>query len=387
MGNGSEEAAANLPLSGLRLFEIGSSVAAPYGAWLLAALGADVIKVERPGKGDDARQWGEMFPDGRVSVYESLNRDKRGVTVDYKDPEQCNRLRELIIESGDVVLQNMRPGQVERYGLDAATLRKAKPSLIYCNIWAYGSTGPMRDKPGYDPLMQAYGGLMSTTGEKGRAPVRVGTSIIDMGTGMWCALGILAALQKRNQTGEGTVIDSSLYETALGWMTYHAIGQQASGRDPSRQGSGAPGMVPYQVYPCADGYLMIAAPNDKLFALLCQELGHPEWKDDPRFVTNQDRYANVDALNELIESRTRTETREYWQNKFDAVGLPSAPEQVTSEMLADPQTEALGILQQIAGEPFKLMGMPLSFDGERPPLRAMAPSLGQHNKEIFGGDE
>jgi crotonobetainyl-CoA:carnitine CoA-transferase CaiB-like acyl-CoA transferase len=387
MNNGSNGQAAELPLKGLRLFELGSSVAAPYGAWLMAALGADVIKVERPGKGDDARVWGEMFPDGRVSVFESLNRDKRGVTVDFKDPKECARLRELILETGDVVLQNLRPGQIERYGLDAETLRKEKPSLIYCNIWAYGSTGPMRDKPGYDPLMQAYGGLMSTTGEKGRAPVRVGTSIIDMGTGMWCAIGILAALQKRNLTGEGGVIDTSLYETALGWMTYHLVGRQASGRDPSRQGSGAPGMVPYQVYPCADGYLMIAAPNDKLFALLCQVLGHPEWKDDPRFVTNQTRYANIDALNELIESRTKTRTRAEWQADFDKVGLPSAPEQTVSEMMADPQTQALGIMQQMAGQPFSLMGMPVSFDGARPALNRMAPALGEHNNEIFGTEE
>lgn len=376
-----------LPLAGLRLFEIGSSVAAPYGAWLMAALGADVIKVERPGKGDDARQWGEMFPDGRGSIFEPLNRDKRGIVVDMKDPAECKRLRELIHDTGDIVLQNLRPGLIERYGLDAATLRRDKPELIYCNIWAFGPTGPMNKKPGYDPLMQAYSGIMSVTGEMGRAPVRVGTSIIDMGTGMWCAIGILAALQKRAQTGEGCVVDSSLYETAMGWMTYHLTGLQASGENPIRRGSGAPGMVPYQVFLCSDGYLMIAAPNDKLFGLLCQELGHPEWATDARFATNQDRYKHLDELCALIESVTSTRTRDYWRGRFDAVGLPSAPEQSTEEMMKDPQTEALGILQQLPDSPFKLMGMPLSFDGDRPPLRRMAPALGEHNNEIFGTEK
>jgi crotonobetainyl-CoA:carnitine CoA-transferase CaiB-like acyl-CoA transferase len=182
-----------LPLAGLRVVEIGSSVAAPYATWILAALGADVIKIERPGSGDDARQWGELFADGTSSIFHALNRDKRSVAVDLKDPQARQRLQDRLLSRCDVILQNLRPGVITGYGLDADTLCATNERLIYCNIWAFGATGPLRNKPGYDPLMQAYGGIMSVTGEPGREPVRVGTSIIDMGTGMWCAIGILAA--------------------------------------------------------------------------------------------------------------------------------------------------------------------------------------------------
>ncbi|MCP5150975.1 MAG: CoA transferase [Ectothiorhodospiraceae bacterium] len=378
--------AAHLPLDGVRVVEVGTSVAAPYATWILAALGADVVKVERPGKGDDARQWGELFADGRSSIFEALNRDKRGISVDLKDPAALERLRSRVIAGADVVLQNLRPGHVARYGLDAATLTAADPRLVYCNIWAFGASGPLKDHPGYDPLMQAYGGIMSVTGEMGRAPVRVGTSIIDMGTGMWCAIGILAALRRREVTGLGCVVDASLFETALGWMTYHATGYQASGENPVRRGSGAPGMVPYQAFRCADGYLMIAAPNDKLFVALCGVLGRPQWPEDPRFASNQARYANQPALIEAIEAITVTADRAHWRRLLEAAGIPCAPDQTTSEMLADPQTRALGILQHLPGNPLELMGLPLSFDGTRPPLREHAPALGEHDRALLGDD-
>ena len=204
--------AAHLPLAGLKVIEISTSVAAPFAAWILATLGADVIKVERKGSGDDARQWGKIFPDGSSSTYHALNRDKRGVTVDLKDPADRAWLEELCV-GADIVLQNMRPGTVDRYGLGAQHLRRLNPKLIYCNLWAFGFKGPLKDRPGYDPLMQAYGGLMSVTGEEGRPPIRVGTSIIDMGSGLWCVVGMHSAINHRDQTGEGCVIDASLYET------------------------------------------------------------------------------------------------------------------------------------------------------------------------------
>lgn len=377
--------AAHQPLAGLLVVEIGTSVAAPYAGWILAGLGADVIKVERAGSGDDARQWGRIFPDGSSSTFHSLNRDKRSVTVDLKDEGERDWLRRLCLHEADVVLQNMRPGRVESYSLGALDLTAENPALIYCNLWAYGNRGPLKDKPGYDPLMQACGGLMSVTGEEGRPPIRVGTSIIDMGSGLWCVIGILSALNNRYKTGRGCVVDASLYETSLAWMTTHVPAVQVDGQVPTRQGSGVRGMAPYQAYLCADGHLVVAAPNDNLFNRLASVLGHPEWPDDPRFDTNQKRSANLAELNELIAPILATEPRSHWQEKLDGAGVPSAPVQNTVEMMAHPQTEALGILQQLEGEGPRLVGLPLSFDGARPPMRRPAPELGAHNEEIKGG--
>lgn len=367
------------------MVEIGSSVAAPYAAWILANLGADVVKVERPGPGDDARQWGRMFPDGSSSYFHALNREKRGVTVDLTDEAERKWLRDFCTTEIDVVVQNMRPGRVEKYGLGGDELTAANPRLIYCNLGAFGKAGPLKDRPGYDPLMQAYGGIMSITGEDGRPPIRVGTSIVDMGTGLWCAVGILAALRRRDETGKGCVVDASLYETAVAWMTNSVASAGVDGRNPERQGSGARGMAPYQAYACADGHLVIAAPNDRLFEALSGVLGHPEWLADPRFDTNQNRYENLSELNALIEPIVATEPRAHWQAALQAAGIPNAPVQQTLEMMDDPQTEALGILQHLDGGP-RLMGMPLSFDGTRPPLERYAPTLGQDNDEIKGNE-
>ncbi|MBT6093428.1 MAG: CoA transferase [Rhodospirillaceae bacterium] len=378
-----DELQAHQPLAGVRVVEIGTSVAAPYAAWILGSLGADVVKVERPGPGDDARQWGRMFPDGQSSYFSALNRDKRGITVDLTDETERAWLREFCVSEVDVVLQNMRPGRVEKYGLGGGELTGSNPQLIYCNLGAFGKVGPLKERPGYDPLMQAYGGIMAITGEDGRPPIRVGTSIVDMGTGLWCAVGVLAALRRRDETGKGCVVDASLYETGVAWMTNSVASAGVDGRNPERQGSGARGMAPYQAYAASDGHLVIAAPNDRLFERLTGVLGHPEWLDDPRFKTNQDRYNNLPELNALIEPIVAEQPRAHWQAELDTVGIPNAPVQQVLEMMADPQTEALGIIQNADGGP-NLMGMPLSFNGERPPLSRYAPLLGQHNDEIKG---
>ena len=371
-------------LAGIRVVELGSSVAAPYAAWILAAMGAEVVKVERPGAGDDCRQWGKMFPDGMSSYFHALNREKQSITVDMGDAAERDWLRDYCKTQADVVIQNMRPGTVARLGLDAETLRNANPKLIYCNLGAFGNEGPLKEKPGYDPLMQAYGGLMTITGEEGRPPIRVGTSIIDMGTGMWCVIGILGALKRRADTGLGCTVDASLYETAVGWMNNAVASAAADPKNPMREGSGARGMAPYQAYECSDGYLIIAAPNDRLFERLSQVLGNPDWPKDPRFNSNQNRYANLAELNKLIGPVVLTRTRAEWQQALDEAGIPSAPVQQTLEMMADPQTAALGILQTGPGNGPKLAGLPLSFDGTRPPIRNYAPTLGQHNDTVKG---
>lgn len=370
------------PLAGMRVVEIGTSVAAPYAAWILGALGADVVKIERPDGGDDARQWGSMFADGTSSTFQYLNSQKRCITIDLKDEKQRKWLKEFCVTRADVIIQNLRPGHVDRYGVGAADLMAENPKLIYCNLWPYGNTGPMQEKPGYDPLMQALGGIMSVTGEEGRPPVRVGPSMIDMGTGMWCVIGILASLNRRKETGEGCLVDASLYETSLGWMSNAVSASQASGKSPGRQGTSARGMAPYQAYECADGYLIVAAPNDRLFERLSGALGHPEWPKDARFRTNQMRWDNLAELNDLMGPVLRAEKRETWRARLDGVGVPSAPVRDTLEMMDDAQTRALGILQRPGEDGPELMSLPLSFNSERPALTRYAPALGEHNAEI-----
>ncbi|MGE0718624.1 MAG: CaiB/BaiF CoA transferase family protein [Alphaproteobacteria bacterium] len=371
-----------LPLAGVRVFEIGTSVAAPYAGLILASLGADLVKVERP-EGDDARHWGPPFWHGTSSIFQVFNINKRSIVVDLKDAGQLADLKRLILETGDAVLQNLRPGQVDKYGLDAETLRAAKPDLVYCNIGAFGATGPLAAKPGYDPLMQAFGGLMMMTGEEGRPPVRVGTSLIDMGTGMWCALAIVSALLRRERGGTGARIDTSLYETALAWMTYHAADFLATGQPGKRNGSGTRGIAPYQAYRCSDGYLMVAAPNDGLFRKLCTALGHPEWPADSRFADNPARVRNLADLNALIDPIMATRPRAEWQAALEAAGIPTTPTQTIDEVVTHPQTAALGMLQKTPDGRMDIFGLPMSFDGERPAMRNAAPALGADNASVL----
>ncbi len=367
-----------LPLSGLTVVEMGSSVAAPFGAQVLAELGATVVKIENPQGGDDARLWGPPVFEGASTTFCALNRNKLSAAVDLKDAAQLTGLRRFILEQADVVLQNMRSGVVERLGLDAITLQAAKPSLIYCNLSAFGTAGPLCGKPGYDPMMQAFGGIMSFTGEEGREPVRVGPSIIDQGAGMWAVIGILAALHRRDATGEGTVIDTSLYETALGWTTVQAATFLASGRVPRRIGSENAGIAPYKAYRAADdAWLVIAAGNDGLFRRLAGVLGHPEWADDPQFRTNPDRVANREQLNQLVAETVATAACAEWLARFDAADLPAAPVLSLDQVLAHPQSQAVAMLQPAPDGGLPLLGIPLQFDGVRPPYRSPPPSLGR----------
>lgn len=372
-----------LPLSDITVVELGHSVAAPYAGEILGDLGANVIKIEKE-DGDDARKWAPPYLAGMSAIFQSLNRNKRSVVVNVRDPKQNARLKQLILDKADIVLQNLRPGTAADLGLDSATLCKLKPSLIYCNIGAFGATGPLRNKPGYDPLMQAFAGLMSVTGEPGQNPVRVGTSIIDMAAGMWSVIGVLSALVQRAETAKGAIIETSLYETALAWMCYHAANFQASGELPLRQGSGAGQIVPYRSYATSDGFIVIGAANDKLFGLLSHVLGRSEWIKDPRFQTNPDRVRHKVVLYRMIEDVVCTRTNEEWQRLLDEAGVPCAPVQTLDQVLAHAQTHALGILQRSPDDAMSLIGLPLSFNGERPPFRMSPPALGAHTDEILG---
>ena len=371
------------PLAGVVVVELGHSVAAPFAGQVLGDLGAEVVKVEKP-DGDDARKWGPPFLDGAAATFQALNRNKRSVVCELRDPQSRERLLRFIHDRADVVLQNMRPGQADALGFGAEALCASKPALVYCNIGAFGNTGPLADRPGYDPLMQAFGGIMSVVGEEGRPPVRVGPSIIDCGTALWAVVAILAALYRRRETGRGGVVDVSLFETAAVWMNMHAAQFLASGELPRRQGSGIVGIVPYRAFRTADGDLVVAAGNDALYRKLCDTLGHPEWADDPRFLTNPERVVNALALYPLIEAVMAKRTSAEWIAALDAAGVPCAPVQNVKEMLEHAQTGALGILQAVPGVSAPLVGLPISFDGARPAPRSGPPALGEATAEILG---
>jgi crotonobetainyl-CoA:carnitine CoA-transferase CaiB-like acyl-CoA transferase len=375
-----------LPLAGIRVVELGSNVAAPYAGLVLAELGADVIKVERAGKGDDARGWGPPFHQGVGTIFRALNRNKRSVAVDLGDAGQLARLRRLLVDETDVLIQNMRPGQVEKLGLGADALLAENPRLIHATIGAFGKTGPLSDRPGYDPLMQAFGGIMSVTGEaaQGRPPVRVGTSLIDMGSGMWVVIGVLSALLRRVQTGKGGAVGASLFETALGWMVYHATAHSATGEDPKPQGSGSPYIVPYGAYRTADSMLIVTAGNNALLEKLLTAVGHPEWLSDPRFRTNGDRVRNRAVFDELLNAALSTRTTAQWTSLIEAAGVPCAPIQTMGQVIAHPQTEALDIIRHSADGALTYFGLPLSFDGVRPGRNEPVPDLGADTAEIFG---
>jgi crotonobetainyl-CoA:carnitine CoA-transferase CaiB-like acyl-CoA transferase len=365
------------PLKGLTVIEIGHSIAAPYAGMILGELGAEVIKVENPKSGDAARGWGPPFAAGAATCFHAVNRAKHGVTVDLADPREAERLRELILERADVVIHNLKFGTLERFGLGAEALLAQKPALVYCNLGAFGRVGPLRERPGYDPMMQAYSGLMSLLGEDGRPPVRVSVSIIDMATGMWAAIGILALLQARRQTGRGGVVDTSLYETALAWMTIPLSGYLANGEIPARHGSGVDMIAPYQAFAAADGYIMVGAGNDNLFRRLMQALGRPSLAEDERFRTNRDRVVNRRLLIPILADIFAHETVATWAARLDREGIPNGPIQRVDQVVADAQTEALAMIQELPEKALRLVGLPLSFDGVRPAFDKAAPQLGE----------
>src|ERR1700693_2635844 len=295
------------PLSGLVVIEVAPSIAAPYAGMILGELGAEVIKVENPAGGDACRGWGPPFLEGAATCFHAVNRAKAGVTIDLADDKDAARLRALILERADVVIHNLKAGALDRYGLGAAELVAQKPSLVCCNLGAFGAVGPLRKRPGYDPMMQAYSGLMSLLGEDGRPPVRVTASIIDMGSAAWSVIGILAALRERDRTGQGGVVDTSLYETSLALMSIMLAGHLATGELPVRHGSGVDMIVPYQAFEAADGYMMVAAGNDNLFRRLAAALDRPSLAAEPRFRTNGERVVNRAALVAILADIFKTE--------------------------------------------------------------------------------
>jgi len=372
------------PLSGLTVVEIGHSIAAPYAGMILGELGADVVKVENPKGGDSCRGWGPPWSAGAATSFHAVNRAKRALALDLAVPGDAERLRRLIRERADVVIQNLKAGALDKYGLAPAALVAEKPTLVCCNLAAFGARGPLCRRPGYDPMMQAYSGLMSLLGEDGRPPVRVTVSIIDMAAGMWSVIGILAALSERQRTGRGGIVDTSLYETALAWMSLPLSAYLANGELPARHGSGVEMIVPYQAFATADGYMMVAAGNDNLFRRLAAVLGRPGLAEDARFRSNGDRVVHRAELVAILSDIFASEPIAHWAPLLDAGGIPNGPIHNIDQVLADAQTKALGMIQRLPGSDLALVGLPLSFDGVRPPFVKAAPVLGEDNEAVLG---
>jgi len=371
-----------LPLQGIRVIEIAQNLAGPYCGEILAHLGADVIKIERPDGGDDTRGWGPPFHEGSGSSFHAVNLGKRSVALDLKDAAGIARLRKLV-DGADVLVQNLRPGSMQALGLDADALLARNPKLVYCSLWAMGSVGPLKDHPGFDPMVQAFAGMMMMSGEPGGPPVRIGTQLLDHGTGMWAAIGVLAALVRRAATGRGGVVDTSLFETALGWWTVHYASYAMSGEVPPRHATGSAKLIVFQGFEAKNGPLIIAAGNDRLFAKLAIALGRDDWARDPRFKNNAGRFEHKNEILTEIARIVATRTKGEWIDRLAAAGVPCSPVNTLPEALAEPQTEAVGLLQSVPDLAVRLIGLPLKLDGERPPISRRPPRLGEHTREVL----
>ncbi|HEX9067379.1 MAG TPA: CoA transferase [Ktedonobacterales bacterium] len=372
-------------LTGIRVADFTRVVAGPYATMLLGDLGAEVIKVERPGKGDDTRTWGPPFVAGESAYFLSVNRNKKSVCLDLRTEDGRAAARELIARS-DVVVENFRPGYMDSLGLGYEALRVAQPRLIYCAISAYGQDGPYRDRAGYDVIVSAQAGLMGITGTPGGPPVKAGVAVTDMATGLYALAGILAALYHRERTGEGQRVDVSLLSAQLATLLNAAGSYLAAGEVLTPQGSAHASIVPYQAFRAADGYIVIGAANDKLFGLLSAALGHPEWASDERFASNEQRVRHREALVTAIEDALSAGTVAAWEPRLAQIGVAVAPVNDMAQVFADPQVAHSGQVVTIEHPtlgPLKLVGPALSLSATPPAVSAPPPLVGQHTEEVM----
>lgn len=375
-----------LPLSGRVVVDLTRNLAGPFATMILAELGADVIKIEHPERGDDTRQWGPPFWRGESAMFLALNRNKRSIGLDLHAADAKERLASLL-GGADVLVESFRPGYLEGLGMDADWARSVRPDLVYASVSGFGARGPLAGRAAYDPLIQAYAGLMSVTGEPGRGPVRVGVGLNDLGTGMWAALGILAALLARAQGGAVPIgrVDASLFETALSFMSYHLTGFWAGGGQPARMGSAAGMIAPYEAFRTRDEDVMICVGNDKLFDALCRTLGLPALAEAPAYADNPARVRNRQALHDALEAVTASLGAAELTRALEAAGVPASEIRGVGQVAEDAQAAALGMFQDTEHPTvgrMRSVALPLTFDGERPPLRRPPPLLRQHEGEI-----
>jgi crotonobetainyl-CoA:carnitine CoA-transferase CaiB-like acyl-CoA transferase len=374
-----------LALDGIRVVDLSRVIAGPWCGALLSDLGADVIKVEDTGTGDESRTW-PPYKDGEAAAYLLFNRNKRAMTLDLKAPEGVEVVKTLV-KGADVVIENFRTGTMESFGLGYEVLSELNPKLIYCSVSAFGRTGPRKDAPGYEALMQAFSGIMSITGEPGGQPVRAGVSFLDLSTGILCALGVSAALLQRQRTGLGQRVDASLLETAVSLLAFHAEGYLLTGAVPTALGSGHPSLSPYRNFKCRDGqWIFIAAANDRFWGKLARAIELPDMAEDPRFAKNQERVKNRAELEGILERAIAQRDREPLLKILEEADVPATPVNTVDQVMNDPQTAERGIVQRVRhrklGE-IPVVGTPLRFSRMNPGVRRAAPLRGEHTDEIL----
>ena len=386
------------PLSGLRVLDFSRILAGPWAAQTMADLGAEVIKIERPGTGDDTRLWGPPFitsEDGReipdAAYFHCANRGKKSITLDLASA-RGQEIGRRLVATADILLENYKRGGLARYGLDYESLRGVNPGLIYCSITGFGQTGPYADRAGYDFLIQAMGGLMSITGERddlpGGGPQKVGVAVTDVLTGLYTAIAALAAVRERERTGKGKHVDMALFDVAVASTANQAMNYLVTGKAPGRMGNGHPNVVPYQSFATSDGHVVVAVGNDSQFARFCEAGGRPDLAADERFRTNAGRVEHRDALIPAISEMMLTRTRDEWIAALEAVGVPCGPINDLDRIFADPQAEARGLRMELPhSEAGSVPGVanPIRYVGEPHDYPGGAPALGEHTEEVLGG--
>jgi crotonobetainyl-CoA:carnitine CoA-transferase CaiB-like acyl-CoA transferase len=373
-----------LPLEGVKVLDLSRVLAGPYATMVLADLGADVVKVEHPERGDDTRHWGPPFAGGESAYFLSVNRNKRSVGVDLKRPEGSEKIRKLAADA-DVVIENMKRGALEKMGLGYAALKELNPGLVYCSITGFGP-GKDGDRPGYDFLIQARAGIMGITGfpEPDGEPTKVGVAIADIVCGLYAATAILAALRRREATGKGARIEVPLFESTLSWLANRGQEYLVSGEDKGRLGNAHPTIVPYQTFDASDKQIAVAVGNDAQFERLCDAIGRAELADDERYATNPARVASREELVEILQQEFSKRAADEWVEKIREAGVPIGPVNALADVFADEHVSSSGILRDVdhptAGM-LKMLASPVLIDGERPPIRCPPPTLGQHTEE------
>lgn len=372
-------------LGDLLVLDLTRILSGPFATMTLADLGADVIKVEQPGSGDDTRQWGPPFQGDDAAYFLAVNRNKRSLAVDLKSPEGLRVVQDLA-RRADVVVENFRPGTAARLGLGYEELSRENPGLVYASISGYGQTGPEAGRPGYDAIAQARSGIMSVTGETDGPPVRVGVSSADLVAGMWATIGILAALHEKQRTGSGQWVDISLLDGSVSWLTYVSSGYFASGEIPKRYGSAHPTIAPYQAFSTADGFVMVAVGNDSLWRKYAAAIGRTDLAEDERYATNPSRVARRETLVPQLEQVMQTRTTAEWVAALDDAGVPVGPIQTVDQALQDPQVLARDMVADLVhptAGPMKVVGCPVRLTRTPPSVRTAPPLLGQDSDAIL----
>jgi crotonobetainyl-CoA:carnitine CoA-transferase CaiB-like acyl-CoA transferase len=379
-----------LPLEGVRVLDLSRVLAGPYATMMLADLGADVLKIEHPERGDDTRHWGPPFAGGEAgesAYFLSVNRNKRSAGVDLKDPEGLKKVRNLAA-GADVLIENMRRGALEKMGLGYEALKENNPGLVYCSITGFGP-GEDEDRPGYDFLVQARGGIMGVTGFPDGEPTKVGVAISDMVCGLQAAMAVLAALHRRNITGEGARVEVPLFESQLSWLANRAQEYLVSGEDKGRMGNAHPSIVPYQTFDASDKKIALAVGNNTQFENLCGAIGHPELADDERFASNPDRVANREELVAILQEKFSRRTADEWTEEIRNAGVPCGPVNTLADVFSDGHVLGSGILRDVehpAAGMLKMLASPILVNGERLTIRRPPPTLGQHTEEMKEGE-